>query len=105
MNPIEFVTARLAEGGLAPPVEHTYRRILAIAEDAVSDGDDDDVIDWLLGADEEEKALEYLFGADPASEGERLARQLVATLAATWEAHPDFDPTWRTGLPGGTPTG
>ncbi len=100
MNPKQFVTARLAEGTLAPAVEVTYRRLLRIADEAVSGGEEDDIVDWLLGADEEEKAIEYLLGADPASEGERLSLQMIVTLAATWEAHPDFDPKWRGKLPG-----
>lgn len=100
MNPKEFVAARLAEGGVPRHVELTYRRLLVIAAEAVSDGEDDDVLDWLLGAEEEEKALEYLFGADPASEGERLSQQLLVTLAATWEAHPDFNRDWLKKLPG-----
>ncbi|PPF44786.1 hypothetical protein C5B85_08545 [Pseudoclavibacter sp. AY1F1] len=100
MNPKQFVMARLAEGALPPAVELAYRRLLRVAEEVVSGGEEDDIVDWLLGADEEEKALEYLFGADPASEGERLSLQLIVTLAATWEPHPEFDPKWRGKLPG-----
>lgn len=100
MNPKHFVMARLDEGGLAPAVELTFRRLLSLADEAVAGGEEDDIVDWLLGADEEEKALEYLLGADPASEGERLSLQLIVTLAATWQAHPDFDPKWRGNLPG-----
>ncbi|WP_371030628.1 hypothetical protein [Pseudoclavibacter sp. JSM 162008] len=101
MNPRDFVVARLDEGGLPDGVERTYRQLLVVAGEAVTGGEDDDIVDWLLGADEEEKAIEYLFGADPASEGERLSLQLLVTLAATWDEHPDFEASWRSRLPGG----
>lgn len=87
-----FVEQRLDESTLPEPVERSYRGIIAIAVQIRKRGVEDDWMSWLTGP--EFKLGEYLFDADPSSEAERVSSQLLATLASTWDGHPDFDRAW-----------
>ena len=90
----EFVEQRLAEDTLPPSVDRTYRTIYALSGTIRDDGETDDWISWLTGSSVALKIGEYVLGADPASDAERVSDCLRAALARTWDEHPDYDPAW-----------
>ncbi|WP_193103306.1 hypothetical protein [Brachybacterium sp. FME24] len=89
-----FVKERLAERNLPAEVEQTYRRILTIAAQMRRTGVEGDLVSWFTGASTLVKVGEYVFGADAETEAARFSDQLLASLAATWNDHPDYKPQW-----------
>lgn len=93
-----FVTQRLSEGSLPPPVQQTYRSVFELSAKVRKDGESDDLVSWFTGGPAL-KAAEYIFGADPASSAEKFSDQLRASIAQTWSDHPDYDPAWNALVP------
>lgn len=89
-----FVEERLAEKDLPAGVTQAYRRVLAIAGRVRKTGAEGDLMSWFTGASALVKAGEYVFGADAETEAARFSDQLLASLAATWNDHPDYKPEW-----------
>lgn len=89
-----FVEKRMGEETLPPPVRRAYESVLATSLAIRSDGEADDWFSWLSEDSVAWKIGEYILGADPASEAERVSDSLLAALARTWEEHPDHDDAW-----------
>ena len=89
-----FVEERLVEKDLPAEVAGAYRRVLTIAGQMRRAGAEGDLMSWFTGASALVKAGEYVFGADAETEAARFSDQLLASLAATWNDHPDYKPEW-----------
>lgn len=95
-----LVDDRLAEGALPPSVADAFRDLMRLAERVERDGEDDDWLSWLTGAEVADKIGEYVLGADPASSAARIRDAIRALVARTWASHPDYDPRWERALRG-----
>lgn len=89
-----FVFDRLADGDLSRQTEVVFRRLLHLSGKIREDGATDDWISWATGAAPAVKLGEYLFGADPSSTANRTSDAIRASIACTWQSHPEFRREW-----------